>query len=59
MPFIIDSPRTSEMKEDAATDMMNILQRDFNGYQIIIASVYEHFGDIKMNKITLETGLID
>ena len=59
LPFIIDSPRTSEMKEDAATDMMNILQRDFNGYQIIIASVYEHFGDIKMNKITLETGVID
>lgn len=59
LPFIIDSPRTSEMKEDAATDMMNILQRDFNGYQIIIASVYEHFDDIKMNKITLETGVID
>ena len=59
LPFIIDSPRTSEMKEDAATDMMNILQRDFHGYQIIVASVYEHFGDIKMNKITLETGVID
>lgn len=59
LPFIIDSPRTSEMKEDAATDMMNILKRDFEGYQIIIASVYENFGNIEMNKITLETGVID
>lgn len=59
LPFIIDSPRTSEMKEDAAMDMMNILQRDFNGYQIIVASVYDNFGDIKMNKIILETGVID
>ena len=59
LPFIIDSPRTSEMKEDAAIDMMNILQRDFQGYQIIVASVYDNFGDIKMNKIILETGVID
>lgn len=59
LPFIIDSPRTSEMKEDAAIDMMNILQRDFQGYQIIVASVYDSFGDIKMNKIILETGVID
>ena len=47
------------MKEDAAIDMMNILQRDFQGYQIIVASVYDNFGDIKMNKIILETGVID
>ncbi|CDE49210.1 uncharacterized protein BN665_00391 [Firmicutes bacterium CAG:460] len=59
LPFIIDSPRTSEMKEDAAIDMMNILKRDFQGYQIIVASVYDSFGDIKMNKIILETGVID
>ena len=59
LPFIIDSPRTSEMKEEAATDMMNILKRDFEGYQIIIASTYENFGNIKMNKIILETGVID
>lgn len=59
LPFIIDSQRTSEMKEDAAIDMMNILQRDFQGYQIIVASVYDSFGDIKMNKIILETGVID
>lgn len=59
LPFIIDSPRTSEMKEEAAIDMLNILKRDFKGYQIIVASVYEKFGDIEMNKITLETGVID
>lgn len=59
LSFIIDSPRTSEMKEDAAIDMMNILQRDFQGYQIIVASVYDNFCDIKMNKIILETGVID
>ena len=59
LPFIIDSPRTSEMKEEAAIDMIKILKRDFSDFQVIISSVYEKFGDIKMNKIKLETGVID
>ncbi len=58
LPIIIDSPRTSEMTEEATIEMMNILKRDFKDYQIIIASVYDNLGDFMFNKIIIENGVL-
>lgn len=40
MPIIIDSPRTTEMTEEASSKMMELIQEFFSDHQVIIASVY-------------------
>lgn len=51
LPLIIDSPRTSELTDEASTAMLKILERDFSEHQVIFASVYEFE---KINKKIIE-----
>lgn len=41
MPIIIDSPRTTEMTEEASSRMMELIQEFFSDHQVIVASVYD------------------
>ena len=41
LPLIIDSPRGREMSEDNFLKCMGLLEKEFSGHQIIIASIFE------------------
>ena len=56
LPLIIDSPRTSELTDEASTAMMQILERDFKEHQIIFASVYK-FEEIPKKVIEMKENL--
>lgn len=52
LPIILDSPSGKEVDKDNINMMMNILKRDFNDHQIIIASIFEYpFENINMIEI--------
>ncbi len=60
LPFIIDSPRASEMKEEVATLMLEITKKYLPNNQLIVSSV---FFDFETNfqfdkKIFLEDGVV-
>lgn len=57
LPIIIDSPRTNELSEKSTNDMMEILKRDFNDHQIIMASIYKN-DIIDFSEICLNDGLM-
>lgn len=42
LPIILDSPKGKEVDEKNVETMMQILQSDFSGHQIIIASIYKY-----------------
>ena len=42
LPIILDSPSGKEVDRENIELMMNILKRDFNDHQIIIASIYDY-----------------
>lgn len=56
LPIIIDSPRTNELSEESTNDMLNILRRDFNDHQIILASIYNN-SILNDRIINLDNGL--
>jgi hypothetical protein len=53
LPIIIDSPNGREVNQTTISKMMQILKRDFNDYQIIIASIHDYKG-IFDNPIEIE-----
>lgn len=60
LPIIIDSPSGREVFQSTITTMMNILKRDFNNHQIIIASIHKYnliFPDA--NVITMDRSLFN
>lgn len=58
LPIILDSPSGKEVDQENIELMMNILKRDFNENQIIIASIYD-YSFSKVNKIELVDQLLD
>ncbi len=58
LPIILDSPKGKEIDDLNIRAMMEIIKRDFNDNQIIIASIYHGYFDDE-NKIILETQLLD
>jgi hypothetical protein len=42
LPIILDSPSGKELDRDNIQRMMNILDRDFTGHQILIASIFKY-----------------
>ena len=58
VPIILDSPRGKEIDETNITEMVEIIKKDFNNHQIIIASIYkykfEKFNSISLSKTLLE-----
>ena len=57
LPIILDSPSGKEVDKDNINMMMNILKRDFNDHQIIIASIFEYpFENI--NRIEINNRLV-
>ena len=57
LPIIIDSLRNGELTDLAASKMLDVLQKDFNEHQIIIASVHKY--DICKNCITINEYLME
>ncbi len=57
LPIIIDSPRTTEMTEEASSKMIDLIQKFFSNHQVIIASVYDISAPDK-NKIILAGQII-
>ncbi|MBO7529581.1 MAG: hypothetical protein J6T37_06875 [Bacteroidales bacterium] len=58
LPIILDSPSGKEIDRQNISKMVNILDRDCSGNQIIISSIFEY--DLKnLNKIEIKERLID
>lgn len=54
LPFLVDSPRTSEMTAEAAKNMLSLVQKYHPERQLIVASVYDDFlpeGDYQIIQI--------
>jgi len=58
LPIILDSPSSKEIDKENVDLMMNLLQRDFNDHQIIIASIFNYEFD-KIKTIEIYTKLIN
>jgi hypothetical protein len=58
MPFIIDSLRNSELTENTANEILEIIKEKLSGYQLIVASVYE-YNDFFDNCFIIENKLIN
>lgn len=58
MPFIIDSLRNSELKENVANEILGIIKEKLKGHQVIVASVYE-YNNFFESCVTIENRLID
>ena len=58
LPILLDSPRGNEVDEVNTNRMMDILKRDFDSNQIIIASIYE-YDFASPNVIELHGKLLD
>ena len=58
LPIVLDSPSGKEVDQENIELMMNILKRDFQENQIIIASIYE-YSFPKIYKVELVDQLIN
>lgn len=58
LPIILDSPSGKEVDQENIELMMNILKRDFQENQIIIASIYD-YSFSKVNKVELVDQLLN
>lgn len=58
LPLIIDSLRTSEVTEDNATDIIEMIKKYIPDYQIIIASVYKYDRDFIDKELVISNPLI-
>lgn len=58
LPIILDSPSGKEVDQENIELMMNILKRDFQENQIIIASIYD-YSFSKVNKVELIDQLLN
>lgn len=57
LPIVLDSPSGREVDQQNISGIMNILSRDFQNNQIIIASIYDDYGFSNINTIFIKNGL--
>lgn len=58
IPILLDSPTGKEVDQENIKLMMDILKRDFNDHQIIIASIFEYDFDV-VNRIEIVDRLME
>ena len=57
LPIVLDSPSGREVDQANIEGIMNILNRDFKGNQIIIASIYDNYKFDEVSRIEITGGL--
>lgn len=58
LPIIIDSPTSNELTIENFEKVLDIIKRDFNDHNLIIASIYK-YGDEKLKTIKMRNKLFD